>query len=104
MGILHLIMYPSVEGYLSYCHLLAITIDENFDVHVSLKSDVSSSMSLFRFTTSLSILKALRSPAVKTTIHLYLTWCNQTSFVVFHTEKSQGLVCQDIYLGRQRPD
>lgn len=46
MGILHLTMYPSVEGHLSYCHLLAIVIDENSDVHKSLKSDVSSSMSL----------------------------------------------------------
>ena len=50
------------------------------------------------------MLKALRSPAAKTAIHLYLTWCNQTSFIVLHTEKSQGLVCQDVYLGRQRPD
>ena len=53
---------------------------------------------------SLSMLKALRSPAAKTAIHLYLTWCNQTSFIVLHKEKSQGLVCQDVYLGRQRPD
>ena len=46
MAILHLIMYLSVEGHLSYCHLWAIVIDENSDVHTSLKSDVSSSMSL----------------------------------------------------------
>ena len=51
--------------------MLAITIDENFDVHVSLKSDVSSSMSLFRFTMSLSILKALRSPAVEKLLSLF---------------------------------